>query len=174
MSMKIKVTPSVLEEWRLSERASWEDHGSPEEGHAYNILSRHKSIIDIRSTKEAALLIKSADFQGDVSGLDPELVRTRQAIGRIGGKLSAVYGFYYSYPGFRSTKTGEVIPDPTKEEEAKLIEPPVKWPPTMSLTEAESRFSLKQIQEMARSFGLSPTGDKRHLIRQLLRIGGLP
>lgn len=113
MTMQLKVTPSVLEEWYLSERASWEDADQPEEGHVYNILSRHKTLIAVRSTKEAALLIKSAYFIGDSTGIDPELVRTRDAIGRIGDKLIEAYGFYYSYPNFKS-KTGEVIPDPTK------------------------------------------------------------
>ena len=164
MSMKIKVTPSVLEEWTTVEIASWEDHGSPDEGHAFCILSRYKSIIDIRSTKEAALLIKSAYFQGDATGLDPTLVSTHQAIGRIGDRLIEVFGFRYADGQFRYTKTGAVMPDPTKEEEAK---PAGKPPEYMSPSLMEERYSREQLKRMAREKGLSTAGSKRDIINRL-------
>lgn len=85
--MRIKVTPSVLEEWQTEERASWEDAHCPAEGHAFNILCRHKSILEIQSPQEAMLLIKEADYFGDTCGLDPTLIKSHQAIGRIGDKI---------------------------------------------------------------------------------------
>jgi hypothetical protein len=159
--MKFKVTPSVLEEWQTAERASWEDANSPEEGHVYNVLCRHKTLIDVRSTKEAALLIKSADFIGDATGIDPELVSKRRAIDRIGDKLIEAYGFYYSYPNFKS-KTGEVIPDPT-EGDAE--------PEGVTISDIESFYPRKELERMARGAGISPAGkSKRELCIELLKV----
>ena len=89
--MKLSVTPSVLEEWRTSEIASWEDAKMPEEGHAFTILSRHKTLIEIQSLQEVALLIKSANFQGDTCGICDDLVKSHQAIQRIGDRLIEAY-----------------------------------------------------------------------------------
>lgn len=172
--MKLNVTPSVLEEWVASEIGSWIDARYPEEGHVYNILSRYKSLIEIRSTKEAALLIKSAHYQGDTTGLDPALVSKRRAIGSIGDKLIEAYGFYYGYPSFKSIKTGEAIPDPTKENEDKTIhELPIDKPlsGTTTVLEAESRYSVIELQRMASEAGISPAGSKRHLCQELIRRG---
>lgn len=88
---QFRVTPSVLDEWMISEIGSWEDAHCPQDGHVYNILSRHKSVLEVRSLKEAALLIKSADYQGDTCGICDDLVRSHQAIGRIGKNLIDAY-----------------------------------------------------------------------------------
>jgi len=53
-------------------------------------------------------------------------------------------------------------------------EPPVeKRPPTMTVTQAEMTYSLRQLQQMARQAGLSPVGSKVHLIKTLMKQGAL-
>lgn len=86
-----KITPSVLAEWQMAETGSYEDHGRPDASHVYCILTRSKSRLKIESEIKAAWLVHSAFYQGDISGLDPELVRTRAAIGRIGRQIAADY-----------------------------------------------------------------------------------
>lgn len=157
--MKLKVTPSVLEEWVAAEIASWEDAKKPKEGHAFNILTRHKTLIEIRTLKEAALLIKSAHYIGDTTGIDPSLESKRRAIGRIEDKLIEAYGIYYSYPHFKS-KTGEVIPDPTENEPQEAVE--------MDRKRMEESYSLEHIKQMARDRGLPTIGTKREIIARII------
>lgn len=52
---------------------------------------------------------------------------------------------------------------------------PAAPPPTerSSMSALEQQYSVKRLQEMARDAGLSPTGDKRRLIKELQRAGVL-
>jgi len=55
------------------------------------------------------------------------------------------------------------------------FEPPVQPPPSERplMSTLEQQYSVKALQDMARAAGLSPAGDKRRLIRELLRAGKL-
>ena len=86
------ITKSVLEEWQAAEVGSWEDHHYPVEKHVYCILTRVKTRLQIKNEKEAAWLIHSAYYQGDTCGLDPTLIRSRAAIGRMGKKIAEDFG----------------------------------------------------------------------------------
>jgi len=91
-----QITPSVLAEWQMSEHGSYEDHGSPDANHVYCILTRAKSRLKVEDEIEAAWLVHSAFYQGDTTGLDLELVRTRAAIGRIGQRIAEDYGIMFT------------------------------------------------------------------------------
>ena len=82
------ITKSVLEEWQSCETGSWEDHNRPVEGHIFCVLTRAKTRLKVDTNEEAAWLVHSAYYQGDTVGLDPGLVRTRAAIGRIGERIA--------------------------------------------------------------------------------------
>lgn len=58
--IKIKASRNTIEEWQLCEEGRWEDEGRPCSGHAYNILNRHKTVIEVRDERERDELIDSA------------------------------------------------------------------------------------------------------------------
>jgi len=90
------ITPSVLTEWQMAECGSWEDHGQPDADHVYCILHRAKTRIQIHNRDEAAWLIHSAYFQGDTCGLEPTMIRSRAAIGRLGEQIAADFGIKFT------------------------------------------------------------------------------
>ena len=66
--IKIRINPAALEEFQHSEHGSYEDHGSPDVGHVWNILQRHTGLIEVRSDAEAAEVfyaVCSGTFQLD-------------------------------------------------------------------------------------------------------------
>lgn len=90
-----RVTPTVLEEWVCSENASWEDHGTPDDGHVYCVLTRAKTVIKVENDEEAEWLVHSAYFQGDALGIDSDLVKRREAIDRLGRRIACDFGIAY-------------------------------------------------------------------------------
>lgn len=81
----VLTTPSVLEEWKAKEYGSWEDHGCPEKGHIYPILTRYTTRIRWQDTEELALLVKSAEYHRNA--WDPEEASWMNAMQRIYRRL---------------------------------------------------------------------------------------
>lgn len=60
--MRIKISPAAKYEWSCKEEGSWEDHGRPEQGHVFCLLTNHKTDILIHNKGEFEILIISARY----------------------------------------------------------------------------------------------------------------
>ena len=56
---------NIFQELQALEEGSYEDNGSPEEGHAYNAMTRQKTQIVIHNREEAQAIIKSLEYWRD-------------------------------------------------------------------------------------------------------------
>jgi len=92
--IKIKASANVIAYWQNSEQGSFEELGtswgdpdpSPENPHVWTILTRHRTVIEIRNDSEALTLCESADWQGEGGRWDFDLA-TRRAIDRVADKI---------------------------------------------------------------------------------------
>ncbi len=99
------------------------------------------------------------------------------AVVRDKGKLVGVIMPIFADPAVLQSAQDHVwtrvFPAPTPPVSPVEPTPPKPRPPAMTVGEAEMTYSLRQLQQMARTAGLSPVGSKRVLIRNLIQAGAL-
>lgn len=86
--IKIKASANVIGFWQNSEQGSYEnlDGANTETPHVFEILTRHRTVIEIRNDAEALTVLESADYQGE-GGIWDEDHPTHRAIDEIANKI---------------------------------------------------------------------------------------
>lgn len=93
--LKVTCSSSTLEMWADDELASYEDAGgwmnnpTPlDPPHVRDILTRKRTVLEMRSAAEVELVLKSADYFGDASGWSADGRQAyRAAVTRIAAKV---------------------------------------------------------------------------------------